>query len=98
MTSTNPYLEQIIDIVSGREKAHAPFIKQNPINLNETKRTGKLYKHFELDDMGILWLEGPAGSKRICVPRDPVLLERIMWELHDAPTKGHSDPTEIFLA
>ena len=77
LTPTDPYLRNILDYLTKRE------------GKEEASRKKPNFKNFILTENGLILLQGPADSTRICVPRESELLERIMWEHHDSPTKGH---------
>ena len=59
------------------------------ISLGIEGRDKRNLKNFTIDESGLLWLNGPGDSRRLCAPRDSSILEHIMWEHHDIPTKGH---------
>ena len=76
LTPQDLHLKKIMQHLSCREGRTAEASRES-------------YQNFIMNEKGLVLLQSSAGSTRICVPRDPELLERLMWEHHDSPTKGH---------
>ena len=46
------------------------------------------YPHFEIEN-DLLWFTGNPGLKRLCIPMEAELINRIIFDHHDVAISGH---------
>ncbi|GMF40889.1 unnamed protein product [Phytophthora fragariaefolia] len=84
-----------------RLRAHDSFIDPILKRLQEpAQRVSAELRHFQ-DEEGLLYFQPFAEApRRLCIPEDTALRNRLLFEEHDVPTRGHPvyHNTHIFMA
>lgn len=83
---SDPYLADILDRLQEGVVAEVEVGPES--QKKQKKRTPVKNCPFELTENGLLWFNG-SGRQRLCVPRNPELLQRIIFEHHDTLSSGH---------
>ena len=89
----DPYLCDILEMLEVSEEGQAvpaePVTQIPKVQMKQQARKSvKLNRIPFVFESKLLW-HVVAGRKRLCVPREPELLNRIMWEHHDVIASGH---------
>lgn len=74
-------------------QSHSLCLKEGKVP-NEIPRKYRNYRYDEESKL-LLWTVG--ATERICVPHDPDLFNRILYEQHDTPSKGHPGITKTMI-